>query len=288
MFLRTKLASLAICSTLALTAATHAQDGDAPATDVSAETVVATVNGTDIKLGAVLAARKTLPAQYNDVDPQTLLNGIVTQLVQQEALGQLSVDLSDAVRYQMENENRALRAGAALNSMLQGAVTEEQIQAAYEDAFSDVEAKPEFRAAHILVETEDEALALIEELDGGADFADLARQKSTGPSGPNGGDLGWFGEGMMVAPFEAAVMELEPGAVSAPVQTQFGWHVIKLIETRMQDAPPLDEMRDAILNQLESAAANKIIEDAVADAEVTTMLDGIDGAILSDDTLLAD
>ncbi len=102
----------------------------------------------------------------------------------------------------------------------------------------------EYKARHILVESEDEATSLIEQLDGGADFAALAEEFSTGPTGPSGGDLGWFAPDRMVAPFSAAVQDLEVGAFStAPVQTQFGWHVILLEDTRDQQPPGMESMR---------------------------------------------
>ena len=102
----------------------------------------------------------------------------------------------------------------------------------------------EYRARHILVETEDEAAELIERLDAGSDFASLAQEFSTGPTGPNGGDLGWFGPDRMVEPFSNAVQQLAVGEyTSMPVQTQFGWHVILLEETRSQQPPGIESMR---------------------------------------------
>lgn len=157
----------------------------------------------------------------------------------------------------------------------------------YDTQFADFEPNEEFRAAHILVETEEAAQELVSELNDGADFADLARQHSTGPTGPNGGDLGWFSEGMMVAPFEEAVLALEEGEVSQPVQTQFGWHVIKLIETRMQEAPSLEEVRGQIEESLQNAASQKVVEDIAGTAEVV-VAEGISPEAMFDDSLLAD
>ena len=101
--------------------------------------------------------------------------------------------------------------------------------------------------------------------------AELAREKSTGPSGPNGGELGWFSAGMMVEPFQDAVETLEVGAVSEPVQTQFGWHVIKLNESRAKEAPALDEVRGEIEMSLQQQAVEKYIDETLASAEVTRM-----------------
>jgi len=112
----------------------------------------------------------------------------------------------------------------------------------------------EYKAAHILVETEAAALDLIDKVNAGEEFAALARDFSTGPSGPGGGDLGWFGKGMMVPPFEQAVIELEVGEVSKPVKTDFGWHVILLNETRAVESPALEDVREMLVEDLRRAA----------------------------------
>ena len=142
------------------------------------------------------------------------------------------------------------------------------------------------RARHILVETEEEAKALKAELDGGADFAALAKDKSTGPSGPNGGDLGWFGLGMMVKPFEDAVLALEPGQVSDPIQTQFGWHVIKLNETRMAEIPSLDDSRAELEGDLRSKAVEARVVSLTDNATIEKMVEGIDKSVLRNTALL--
>ncbi|MEM8802624.1 MAG: peptidylprolyl isomerase, partial [Pseudomonadota bacterium] len=145
----------------------------------------------------------------------------------------------------------------------------------------------EFNASHILVETEDEAKALITELEGGADFAQLAMDKSTGPSGPRGGELGWFGLGAMVAPFEEAVATMEPGAISAPVQTQFGWHVIKLNETRVKNAPPLEQVQAQLSDEIRRVAIEGLVEELTAGAEITrATAEEIDPALLDSFELL--
>jgi len=144
----------------------------------------------------------------------------------------------------------------------------------------------EFNASHILVETEEEAQALIEALDGGADFAELAQEKSTGPSGPNGGQLGWFGPGMMVPEFENAVAGMEPGEVSAPVQTQFGWHVIKLNETRDQDIPELDEVRAELEAMVRNAAVEAEVDRLTGEADISRTEVEVDPALIRQTDLL--
>ena len=128
----------------------------------------------------------------------------------------------------LENEARALRSAVAIDAIIGQSFTDDEIAAAYDENYGNIPAEPEFNASHILVETEGEAKALVASLNNGVDFAELAKEKSTGPSGPNGGELGWFGLGMMVAPFESAGLSMEIGDISAPVQTQFGWHVLIL------------------------------------------------------------
>jgi peptidyl-prolyl cis-trans isomerase C len=235
---------------------------------ISLDTVLATVNGQDITVGHLIAARATLPEQYNQVPAEALFDGILLQLIQQTALAQTVESLPPLVSLTLENEARSLRAGEAIERDLQGAVTDEDVQAAYEASIADFEPQEEYNASHILVETEEEAIAVKETLDGGADFAATAREKSTGPSGPGGGELGWFGTGMMVPPFEAATIALEVGEISDPVQTQFGWHVIKLNDTRKNTPPTLDESRETLLRELRTAAVTEIITAAGENADV--------------------
>jgi parvulin-like peptidyl-prolyl isomerase len=154
----------------------------------------------------MIVLRAQLPEQYQQLPPEVLFDGVLEQLINQEILAQQDEAVARAIELRLDNERRALQANEVITDFAATAVTEEAIQAAYDEAVAGAEAEQEFNAAHILVETEDEALALIEELNGGADFAALAQEHSTGPSGPNGGSLGWFGLGMMVPPFEAAVL----------------------------------------------------------------------------------
>ncbi len=239
------------------------------AAETNTDTVVATVNGVDITIGHMIVLREGLPQQYQTLPDDVLFDGILEQLVQQTVLAQKAENPGPVVELRLENERRTLLAGTAMKALLDDAITDAALQAAYDEKYANAEPTKEFNASHILVETEDEAKALVVELEGGADFAELAKSKSTGPSGPSGGELGWFGPGMMVKEFEDAVATMEPGTVSAPVQTQFGWHVIRLNETRMKDAPALDEVKDEIAADLQQ----KIIEETLAklteEAEIT-------------------
>jgi peptidyl-prolyl cis-trans isomerase C len=276
----TKVIAAAIFGALAISNSARAEE-------MTANTVVATVNDTEITLGHVIAARGTLPPQYQELEDSQLFKGILDQIIQQELLKQSAGDLSTAVELQIENEQRIVIAGAALQAIASSAVTDEALKTAYDAKYADFEPGREFSAAHILVETEEEAKELVTALEGGADFAALAKEKSTGPSGPNGGDLGWFGLGMMVAPFEQAVLTLEAGEVSAPVQTQFGWHVIKLNESRLKNAPSLDDERDELASGIEESAIRDNLAALEAAATVERTAD-IDPALLRNDALIND
>lgn len=257
-----------------------------PAAAADAGRVVASVNGTDITLGHIAVLRSQLPPQYQQLPDDILFRGLLEQVIQQTALAQ-SMDGRTSARDEiaMENERRAYLAGAALQQLVTEAVTDAALQAAYEARFADAEPQTEYNAAHILVATEEEAARLRAELDAGADFAELARAHSTDGAAAGGGALGWFGLGMMVKPFEEAVVSLSPGDVGGPIQTQFGWHLIKLSETRIAEAPSLDEIRGELASELEQAAVEAHIAAVTEAATITRNDDGIDPGFLRDQNL---
>ncbi|GFE64500.1 peptidylprolyl isomerase [Litoreibacter roseus] len=251
------------------------------------DTVMATVNGTDITLGHMIALKKRLPDQYQQLEDSVLFEGILEQLIQQTALAQeIEKDTTRSIELARENEMRAFMAGEMLAKVGTADISEEEIQAAYDKQFENFEPEPEFNASHILVETEEEAAALKEEIEGGADFAEVAKEKSSGPSGPEGGSLGWFGKGQMVPEFEAAVIALEEGQISDPVQTQFGWHLVKLNESRPTNAPELEAVRDEIERTLRSEAVEQAITDITESAEVTRAEVEIDPATIQNEDLI--
>lgn len=254
----------------------------------SAETVVAKVNGVEITLGHMIMVRAGLPDQYQQLPDDVLWDGIMDQLIQQTVLAESSgAENAARVRMALENERRTLLAAEAMQDITEEAVTDEAIEAMYNERFVQEDQGVEFDASHILVETEESAKQLVEDLNGGADFAELAKEHSTGPSGPNGGNLGWFGEGQMVPEFEAGVKTLEPGQVSAPVQTQFGWHVIKLNGKRAKEAPALDSVRAQLTQELQQQAVQERIDMLVGQSDVTrTEKDDIDTSVLQDLDLL--
>lgn len=247
----------------------------------TADTVVASVNGTDITLGHVILARYALPEQFQQYPNEVLYDLLVDQLVQQTALEQSHKgDLPKLVELSLDNERRSLLASGVIETIVADAADDTAIQAAYDAKYADGFGGDEFRAQHILVETNEEALALKAELDGGGDFSQLAKDKSTGPSGPNGGDLGWFGLGRMVPEFEAAVVDLAPGGVSDPVQTQFGWHLILLNEKRKSAAPELVQVREELAGELRQKAIEARIDDLLNESTVEKFQTEIDPSIL--------
>ncbi|MFV1874195.1 peptidylprolyl isomerase [Nioella sp.] len=258
-----------------------------PAFAQDADTVLATINGQNITLGHIIVAHSQLPEQYQALPDDVLLTGILEQLVQQEIVATAARDdLSAAMRLGLENEERAYVAALTLDEIALAEIPAEELQAAYDAEFGEMEAVTEYNASHILVATEEEAQALVEELEGGADFAELAREHSTGPSGPNGGQLGWFTAGMMVPSFEEAVFALEVGEVSPPVETRFGWHVVILNDSRDQAAPALEEVREQLEEGLRQARVDAHIESLTAAAEIDRPELDIDPALIRNLDLL--
>ena len=256
--------------------------------ELTADSVIANVNGTEITLGHMLMVRASLPDQYRDLPSEILWDGILDQMIQQTVLTQL-LEGEDSVRIKLalENERRSLQAAQVIEGIVADAVTEEAVQALYELTYLQGEATEEFNASHILVATLEDAEAIIVDIEGGADFAEVAQEKSTGPSGPNGGSLGWFGPGMMVPEFQAAVESLEVGEVSVPVQTQFGWHVIKLNEKRVEEAPALETVRAELEERISQQEVVDRIEELTEAAEITrTAKEDVDVSIIDNLELL--
>lgn len=288
----TLITRTALALVLALPLPVLAQEtAPAPAAEHGADTVVARVGDVDITLGHVVMMMSQLPEQYRELPDETLFSGIVDQLVDQELLSREVGPESDfprAVQLALENERRALLARETITASMAEPVEEAEIVAAYEAAIGSLPTEREYNASHILLESEADALAVIETLNGGADFAEQAKERSTGPSGPNGGELGWFSTGAMVPEFETAVIALEPGEISAPVQTQFGWHVIKMNETRDKAKPTLEETRGELENQVRQTRLQARIDALRAAAAVEMATDGIPAAVIRDTTLLQD
>lgn len=256
----TFLPSLALTAMMALPLAAETQP--------DASTVVARVNGDEITLGHVIATVAALPPQYQQAEDDVLYDFVLEQLIQQQLLGQQQDGLNKLNTLRLKNEERSLLAVQTVTALTDTVVTDEAIQAAYDAKYNDFAGEDEFDASHILVETEEQANDLKAQLDDGADFAELARAHSTGPSGPNGGALGWFGKGQMVPEFETAVVALEKGQVSDPVQTQFGWHVVKLNDKRKTEAPALDAVREELAQTVQQDAIQARIDELTQQAQI--------------------
>ena len=222
---------------------------------VQGDAVVATVGDVKITAAQVDQAVTEMGQRMANMPPQQAraraLDALIDTYVMAELARKEGLDKDpDYERRMKQQEVRTLQA-LYFGKKIQNSVTDEAVRAAYDEQVKATAPKAQVRARHILLKSEDEAKAVIEEIKGGADFAEVAKAKSTGPSGPNGGDLGFFGEGQMVPEFEKAAFALEPGAVTdAPVKTQFGFHVIKVEEKREAPAPAYEQVAPQIRNNL--------------------------------------
>jgi len=202
------------------------------------------------------------PDELADMRDQLLDIYALTESPKAEELAQ-----EDRIKSQLELQRRGLLAQAVATDFLeQNPATDEEMRALYDEQTGI--APQEFKARHILVESEEDASALIAELDGGADFVELAKEKSTGPSGPSGGDLGWFTPERMVPEFSNAVAALEDGAYSAsPVQSQFGWHVILREDSRQSTPPPFESVGEVLKQQVEQRKLEDFITELRGETE---------------------
>ncbi|MFN3641370.1 MAG: peptidylprolyl isomerase [Gemmobacter sp.] len=252
-----------------------------------ADRVLATVNGTAITLGHVAVLREGLPPQYQAIPDPVLFRAILDQLIQQTVLAQAAEGTLDArATAGLENARRDYIARIALAAIGGAAVTDAALDAAYRARYAEAAPQTEWSASHILVATEEEAARIRAEIAAGADFAAKAQEHSTDRgSAQQGGALGWFGLGMMVPEFEAAVTALEPGQISDPVQTQFGWHIVTVTDKRLAATPPLEAVRGELVQEIERAAVDARLAELMAAADVTRSDDGVDPALMRDQTL---
>ena len=256
-------------------AATEAAAPAAPAEGAApaAGPLVATVNGaaiTEAMLDAYSLNRVKKPAKELDAEQrQALVGELVNQeLILQDA-AKRGMDADPAIAVQVENARRVTLATLVMHRVLEEqAIGDDVIKAEYEQRIAEGGGS-EYKARHILVADEDAAKAIIAELDGGADFAELAKTKSTGPSGKDGGDLGWFSAGQMVQPFSDAVAALDNGTYTkAPVQTQFGWHVILRENSRELSPPPFEEVKERVRSYLKNRQLQDYVQGLHAQAQI--------------------
>ncbi len=246
-------------SVLLLTAALI---GLAPLPAAADDPVVARVNGVDIKQSDLnFAASEVGPrlANYTPADRKKVLlqyvieNELMAEAGEKDKLNS-AANFADRVKY---HERRALR-DAYFDASISNAVSDEAAKKIYDEKITGMKPEQEIHARHILVATEAEAKEVEDRLKKGEDFATVAKEKSTDTSA-EGGDLGFFARGQMLKPFEDAAFALEVGQISEPVQTQFGWHIIKVEEKRDQPLPTFDQVKEAIRTQLVQQKAQEVV-----------------------------
>ena len=262
--LRTALAAL-VFALAAASGASMAADKDP---------VVAIVDGHKILKSHLIEAQQLLPRQYQAVPMEQIYPALVdsiidTHLATADARAK-KMDKDADFRARMSRIEEQLLQRMVLEKEMTQAVSDEALKKRYEKMVAGLSGNEEVHARHILLKTEDEAKAVIKDLSGGADFAELAKKKSTGPSGPNGGDLGFFGKGQMVPEFEKAAFALSKGAVSTePVKTQFGYHVIKLEGRRKAEVPKYDAVVEQLRGEISQERGAAYVDKLRAGAKVT-------------------
>ncbi len=236
--------------------------GLAPVSGRCDDAVVARVNGVDIKQSDLdFAASEVGPrlANYSPEDRKKVLlqyvieNELMAEAGQKDGLDKQTT-FPARVKY---HDRRALR-DAFFDVSIVGAVSEDTAKKIYDEKIATMKPQQEIHARHILVATEEEAKKVKERLKNGEDFATVAKEVSK-DSGTEGGDLGFFTRGQMLKPFEDAAFALEVGQISDPVQTQFGWHIIKVEEKRDQPLPTFAQVKDAIVAQLVQQKAQEVV-----------------------------
>ncbi|MGH6947513.1 MAG: peptidylprolyl isomerase, partial [Kiloniellales bacterium] len=238
--------------------------------------VVARVDGEEIRVSDVVASASDLPPQYQ-AQIQQLFTPILNRLINQKLLSKAAAaeGLGDdpELQLRLEEQKQVLLRELYLQRKVEESITEESLAARYEKFASEFEGEEEARASHILLKTEEEARTVIAQLDGGADFASLAKERSEDPAGRNGGDLGFFTREAMVPEFSEAAFAMEVGTYSKePVKSQFGWHVIRLEERRTSEVPPLEEVR----GQLDEEASREVIQGLVESARSGATIEMVD------------
>lgn len=247
----------------------------APALAQEGNEVVARVNGMEVTRDDVVAAIQGLPDEYQQLPVETLWEPMLNQVIDRKLVVATAraEGIEDSADYksQMERIGEQVLQQLYMQKIVESGISDADLQAAYEDWEANYIASgegEEIHARHILVVSQEEAAALIERLEAGEDFAALAQEASTGPSGPSGGDLGWFRHDDMVPEFADAAFALQAGEISPPVQSPFGWHVIKVEERRSAPVPGFEEMTPTLESQLAEQAVYDQIDALRADADI--------------------
>ncbi|MBE9605557.1 peptidylprolyl isomerase [Acetobacteraceae bacterium H6797] len=243
--------------------------------------VVAKVDGDEIRLSDLVEAADTLPDQLRSTPPQVLLPMILDQLIAQKALvaqaRRQGLDKDEEVRRRIQRAEEQELQQAMVQREVLPMVTEDAVKARYDRDIANRPPEEEVHARHILVASEAEAKQVLAEVRRpGANFADIAKRRSADPGASNGGDLGFFKKGDMVPEFANAAFALKPGEISAaPVQSPFGWHIIKVEERRTAPPPRYEEVRDQLRSAMLEEAVGQVVERAKATAQVQRFnLDG--------------
>jgi peptidyl-prolyl cis-trans isomerase C len=271
---RLLLATTAALAVLALV-------GPARAQDAAADPVVATVNGAQIHKSDVEAAYETLPQQYRQMPLEAIFEPLLDRVIDSRLLLAEADERNLAEEPEVQAEIEQARENVLRDSLVEQAIeqgtSEERLRAAYDSMKSQPGfASDETRASHILLASEAEAQEVLKQLKGGADFAALAKEKSTDPSAKtNAGDLGYFKRDQMVPEFAEAAFTIEPGTVGkAPVKSQFGWHVIR-VEDRRQTVPSFEEKQPELREQLAREIVTALLTDVREGASIERFnLDG--------------
>ena len=262
-----RIASLAAAAALALAGPLAAQEADP-------DTVVATVNGEPITLGDIASVRADLPQQYQQLPDEALYEGIRQQLVDQKLMTQAAEAAGVAdeapVRRALQIQRQSLLSDFYMRLQMRERLTAERLAEEYQTRYAEAEPVQEIRARHILVDSEEAAQDIKDQIDDGADFADLAAEHGTDGTSEQGGDLGWFDRTVMVPDFAEAAFALEIGEVSEPVKTDFGWHLIEVTDTREAPVPTLEQVRGELARELGQAIAEEVMSDLRDAAEIVT------------------
>ena len=249
---------------------------EAPAS--ASDPVIARVNGVDIKQSDLALAEEDVGADMQAASPEAKREHLISYLadiimVTQAADKKNIADNPDFKRRLAFLRSKLLM-GYELQQEAKTALTDEALKQTYDEAVKSMSGQEEVRARHILVEGEDEAKAILEQLKGGADFAKLAKEKSKDPGAAEGGDLGYFTKDQMVPEFADVAFKMYPGQLSNPVKTQFGWHVIKVEDKRMKQPPEFEKVKD----QIEAYLARKAQSDFIAKLRQSAKVERFDNA----------
>ena len=233
--------------------------------------IVANVNKEKISLETMIHAMNEVPPEIQSQPFMSYYEELLERVIDIKLFAQegkkLSLEEEPSVKSAIDFVTEKVLMQAFLSKYVQENIKEENLKTSYNNFIADETSREEIKASHILIDTESEAIDVINMLNNGDDFEELAKNKSTGPSGPSGGDLGWFKRGQMVPPFEKAVFSLNKNEISQrPVQTQFGWHVIKVFDKRIPEAPSYESMKSKLIQDLERKIVSKKIQDLRNDA----------------------